>query len=112
MLDLLEPRQEIMEQVEKVLKKAINYQRKFDRYNHLWQEDRTEFLSQFLLFGRVLTAEEMEAYAADALSESPPTIDNFREQVKHFCNNENQFLVDGRCLSCNLRCVCITDRLL
>ncbi|XP_060906749.1 dynein axonemal heavy chain 11 [Labrus mixtus] len=84
MLDLLELRQEIMEQVEKVLKKAINYQREFDCYTHLWQGDRAEFLSQFLLFGRLLTAEEMETYEADALPESPPTIDNFKEQIDYY----------------------------
>lgn len=82
MLDLLDLRHEIMERVENVLRKAINYQRKFDCYTHLWQDDRAEFLSQFLLYGRVLTAEEMEAHRADVLPESPPTIDNFKEQVK------------------------------
>lgn len=84
MLDLLDLRQEIMERVETVLKKAINYQRKFDCYTHLWQDDRAEFLSQFLLYGRVPTAEEMEAYGVDTLPESPPTIDTFKEQVKVF----------------------------
>ncbi|XP_049903056.1 dynein axonemal heavy chain 11 [Epinephelus moara] len=84
MLDLLDLRQEIMERVENVLKKAINYQTKFDCYTHLWQDDRNEFLRQFLLYGRLLTAEEMEAYGADALCESPPTIDNFKEQIDHY----------------------------
>uniref|UniRef100_A0A671UN02 Dynein axonemal heavy chain 11 n=1 Tax=Sparus aurata TaxID=8175 RepID=A0A671UN02_SPAAU len=76
--------QEIMERVENVLKKAINYQRKFDCYTHLWQDDRAEFLCQFLLYGRVLTAEEMEAYGIDVLPESPPTIDNFKEQIDYY----------------------------
>ncbi|KAM9352911.1 dynein axonemal heavy chain 11 [Symphorus nematophorus] len=84
MLDLLDLRQEIMERVENVLKKAINYQRKFDCYTHLWQDDRAEFLSQFLLYGRVLTAEEMQAYGTDTLTESPPTIDNFKEQIDYY----------------------------
>ncbi|XP_049439851.1 dynein axonemal heavy chain 11 [Epinephelus fuscoguttatus] len=84
MLDLLDLRQEIMERVENVLKKAINYQTKFDCYTHLWQDDRNEFLRQFLLYGRLLTAEEMETYGADALCESPPTIDNFKEQIDHY----------------------------
>ncbi|XP_042345657.1 dynein axonemal heavy chain 11 [Plectropomus leopardus] len=83
-LDLLDLRQEIMKRVENVLKKAINYQTKFDCYTHLWQEDRAEFLSQFLLYGRVLTAEEREACGADALLESLPTIDNFKEQIDHY----------------------------
>nr|XP_020468391.1 dynein heavy chain 11, axonemal-like isoform X3 [Monopterus albus] len=84
MLDLLDLRQEIMKQVESVLDKVINYQRRFDCYTLLWQDDMLEFLSQFLLYGRVLTAEEMEAYQADVLPESPPTIDNFKEQIDYY----------------------------
>lgn len=81
MLDLLELRQEVMERVDNVLKKAINYQTKFECYTHLWQDDRAEFLNQFLLFGRALTTEEMEAYRTDLIPEDPPTINHFREQV-------------------------------
>lgn len=82
MMDLLDLRQEIMARVENVLKQGINYQRKFDCYTHLWQEDRAEFLHLFLLYGRALTAAEVEAHRADLLPESPPTINNFKEQVK------------------------------
>lgn len=84
MLDLLDLRQEIMDRVENVQKKAINYQTKFDCYTRLWQDDRAEFLRQFLLYGRALTSEEMEACRADALPDNPPTINNFKEQVKNF----------------------------
>lgn len=87
MLDLLDLRQEIMERVENVLKKAVNYQTKFDCYAHLWQDDRVEFLSQFLLYGRALTAEEIEVCSTDVLPESPPTVDNFKEQVKSSLNS-------------------------
>lgn len=83
MLDLLDLRQEIMERVENVRKKAINYQTKFDCYTHLWQDDRAEFLRQFLLYGHALTSEEVEACTADALPDNPPTINNFKEQVKN-----------------------------
>ncbi|KAM3614782.1 uncharacterized protein V6R79_018954 [Siganus canaliculatus] len=84
MLDLSALRQDIMERVESVLKKAGNFQTKFDCYAHLWQDDRAEFLSQFLLYGRVLTEEEVEAYGANMLPESPPTISNFREQIDYY----------------------------
>ncbi|KAM7420609.1 hypothetical protein PAMA_015032 [Pampus argenteus] len=84
MLDLLDLRQEIMERVENVLKTAINYQRKFDCYAHLWQDDRVEFLSQFLMYGHALTIEEIEACRADLLPESPPTVDNFKEQIDYY----------------------------
>lgn len=81
LVDLLDMRQEIMARVENVLEKAINYQRKFDCFTHLWQDDRAKFLSQFLLYGSALTGEEVEAYRAGLLPESPPTIDNFKNQV-------------------------------
>ncbi|KAM7383622.1 hypothetical protein PAMP_003257 [Pampus punctatissimus] len=84
MLDLLDLRQEIMERVENVLKTAINYQRKFDCYAHLWQDDRVEFLSQFLMYGHALTIEEIGACRADLLPESPPTVDNFKEQIDYY----------------------------
>ncbi|XP_071372237.1 dynein axonemal heavy chain 11 isoform X2 [Centroberyx affinis] len=84
MLDLLDLRQEIMERVENILKKALNYQRTFDCYTHLWLDDRAEFLCQFLLYGHVLTNEEMEAYGEDVLPESPPTIHKFKEQIDYY----------------------------
>uniref|UniRef100_A0A4W6G7A8 Dynein axonemal heavy chain 17 n=1 Tax=Lates calcarifer TaxID=8187 RepID=A0A4W6G7A8_LATCA len=45
-----------------------------------WTTGR-EFMRQFLLYGHVLTSQEMEVYADDGVPESPPTLDNFREQV-------------------------------
>uniref|UniRef100_A0AAV2MDL9 AAA+ ATPase domain-containing protein n=1 Tax=Knipowitschia caucasica TaxID=637954 RepID=A0AAV2MDL9_KNICA len=84
MVDLSELRQEIMERTGNVLKTAIHFQKNFDCYSHLWQEDRAEFLNQFLLFGRVLTAEEMEAFHADLLPQSSPTIDTFEEQINYY----------------------------
>ncbi|XP_076016721.1 dynein axonemal heavy chain 11 [Genypterus blacodes] len=84
MLDLLDLRQEIMDHVENVLKKAQRYQRQFDCYTHLWLEDRAELLRQFLLYGRVLTHEEMEAHRAGLLPERPPTTDQFKEQIDYY----------------------------
>lgn len=81
MMDLSDLRQEIMDRVENVLEKAKTYQERFDCYEHLWLDNRAKVLGQFLSYGRVLTAEEMEACAADQLPESPPSIQNFKEQV-------------------------------
>lgn len=112
MIDLLDLRHEIMERVENILKKAKKYQRNFDSYTHLWQDDRAECLRQFLLYGHVLTAEEMGAYGAEIYPESMPTIDNFKEQVQGYLNH-HIFPLYGRCLNCIL---CygfnFTDRLL
>ncbi|KAM4600952.1 dynein axonemal heavy chain 11 [Polymixia lowei] len=84
MLDLSDLRQDIMERVENVLNKALDYQRMFDCYTHLWLDDRAEFLRQFLLYGRVLTTEDLEAYGEDVFPESPPTIDQFKEQIDYY----------------------------
>ncbi|XP_068613056.1 dynein axonemal heavy chain 11 [Brachionichthys hirsutus] len=84
MLDLLDLRHDIMERVENVLKKAINYRRAFDCYANLWQDNRAELLSQFLRYGCILTPEEMAAYGAGARPDSPPTIDNFKEQIDNY----------------------------
>ncbi|XP_034030917.1 dynein heavy chain 11, axonemal [Thalassophryne amazonica] len=81
MVDLLDLRQNIMERVDSVLKKAVNYQANFNGYSHLWLNDRVEFLHQFLSYGHELTAEEVEAHKADVLPKNFPTINKFREQI-------------------------------
>lgn len=86
MLDLLALRQEVMERVKDVLVKVSEFQSSFENYTHLWLDDRSEFLKQFLLYGQPLTTEYVEAYReAIDLPENPPTTDKFREQVKPFC---------------------------
>ncbi|XP_061632559.1 dynein axonemal heavy chain 11 isoform X3 [Phyllopteryx taeniolatus] len=102
MLDLLDLRKDVMERVENVRNKSISYQRQFDCYTHLWQDDRAEFLTQFLLYARVLTPEEVEAHRADILPESPPTVDQFKEQIDYYedlysetCKLEDSRVFDG-----------------
>uniref|UniRef100_A0A8B9HT19 Dynein, axonemal, heavy chain 11 n=1 Tax=Astyanax mexicanus TaxID=7994 RepID=A0A8B9HT19_ASTMX len=84
MLDLLDMRQEVMERVNDVISKVSKYQGTFERYTPLWLDDRAEFLRQFLLYGHPLTAEYVELYGEDALPETPPTTDQFREQIDHY----------------------------
>lgn len=42
---------------------------------------RSEFMRQFLLYGRVLSMEEAELYADYELKKNPPTLGSFKEQV-------------------------------
>ncbi|XP_072536739.1 dynein axonemal heavy chain 11 [Salminus brasiliensis] len=84
MLDLLDLRREVMEQVKDVLRRVSQYQGTFERYTHLWLDERAEFLRQFLLHGHPLTAEYVELCGEDALPENPPTTDQFREQIDHY----------------------------
>ncbi|MGH0142545.1 UNVERIFIED_CONTAM: hypothetical protein FKN15_019724 [Acipenser sinensis] len=82
MLDLLDMRQEIMDRVSDVIKKAIQYKSSFDPYAYLWVDDRAEFMKQFLLFGHVLTTEEIETQGDKMFPECPPSIEQFRDQIE------------------------------
>ncbi|XP_077065347.1 dynein axonemal heavy chain 11 [Siphateles boraxobius] len=84
MFDLLDLRKEVMEKVDEVMKKALQYQDTFIRYGPLWLDDRVEFLRQFLLYSHALTAQEVEAYGEDAFPENPPTTVQFKEQMNHY----------------------------
>ena len=59
----------------------MEYRNSFENYAYLWVDDRQEFLRQFLLYGHVLTAEEIEAAGEEGVSETPPTLAQYKEQV-------------------------------
>ena len=80
--DLSDMRNELMERVHTIMSKATEYRNSFDNYSYLWVDDRNEFMRQFLLYNHVLTAEEIEAHAEDGVPENPPTLNQFKEQVR------------------------------
>ena len=82
--DLTDLRGDIISRVYDVMKAARNYAADFDEYGHLWNDDRAEFLSQFLTYGHILTAEEIEAAGTDPIPENPPTLTQFREQIDSY----------------------------
>ena len=65
-----------------IMNKACDYRNSFDTYYYLWVDDRSEFMRQFLLYNHVLTAEEIEAHAEEGVPECPPTLAQFKEQVR------------------------------
>ncbi|KAG5856708.1 hypothetical protein ANANG_G00010770 [Anguilla anguilla] len=81
MLDLADLRQEVMERVDDVIKKALQYRGVYDCYSQLWLDDRAEFMRQFLLYGHALTAEEIDSFGEETFPETPPTIEQFKEQI-------------------------------
>ncbi|XP_069077648.1 dynein axonemal heavy chain 11-like [Pleurodeles waltl] len=81
MAKLEEMHQEIMNRVHKVIVDIKRYQRSFNKYSYLWTDDRYEFMNQFLLYGRFLTAEELELYADYELQKCSPQLENFKEQI-------------------------------
>ncbi|XP_032221173.2 dynein beta chain, ciliary [Nematostella vectensis] len=81
MLDLSEMRQDLMDRVNGIMNKANEYRSSFDSYSYLWLDDRNEFMRQFLLYNHVLTAEEIEAHTEEGVPESPPTLEQFKDQI-------------------------------
>ena len=81
MEELSAMRNELMERVQTVMNKALEYRNSFDNFAYLWVDDRNEFMRQFLLYNHVLTTEEIEAHAEEGVPENPPTLDQFKGQV-------------------------------
>ncbi|KAK2511001.1 hypothetical protein Q9966_016755 [Columba livia] len=84
MADLADMRHELMGRVQAVVTACCDYRSAFDHYSYLYGEDRKEFFRQFLLYGHILTAAEIEAHAENGVPESPPTLQQFREQIDSY----------------------------
>lgn len=84
MADLMEMRRLLMERVKKIVEKCLEYRDTLEHYAYLYVDDRTEFMRQFLLYGHILTSEEIEAHAEHEVPENPPTLELFREQVDSY----------------------------
>jgi dynein heavy chain len=82
MEELFQMRSELMDHAQNVMNCAVEYVNSFDHYSHLWLDDRNEFMRQFLLYNHVLTAAEIEANRDDGVPENPPTLAQFRDQVR------------------------------
>ncbi|KAM8946996.1 dynein axonemal heavy chain 9 [Pelodytes ibericus] len=84
MADLADMRNFMMECVQTMMTMCSEYRNSFDHYSYLYVDDRKEFMRQFLLYGHVLTAEEIEAHAEDGVPETPPTLHQFKEQIDSY----------------------------
>ncbi|NXO09420.1 DYH9 protein, partial [Oriolus oriolus] len=81
MSDLSGMRQELLSRAEAAVGACREHRAGLERYSHLCGEDRRELCRQFLLYGRVLTAADVEAHGEDGVPEAPPTLEQFREQI-------------------------------
>ncbi|KAM6050175.1 dynein axonemal heavy chain 9 [Theristicus caerulescens] len=84
MADLADMRHDLMGRVQAVMAACCDYRSAFDHYSYLYGDDRKEFCRQFLLYGHILTAAEIEAHAEDGVPETPPTLQQFREQIDSY----------------------------
>ena len=79
--ELSDLREELLSHVNNAIAVASEYCNSFQKYSYLWVDDRQEFMQQFLLYGHVITAEEIEQHGEEGIPESPPTLDKFKSQV-------------------------------
>lgn len=81
MADLAEMRHLLMERVQRVMAACCDFRNSLERYSYLYMDDRKEFMRHFLQYGQGVGSQEAEGFTDHGLSESPPTLENFREQV-------------------------------
>lgn len=81
--DLVDMRNEIMDRINTIMTKAMEHRNSFDNYAYLWVDDRSEFMRQFLLYGHVLTQEEIDS--DEGVLRKPPTLAQFKVQVVITC---------------------------
>lgn len=93
-------REQLMDRVQDVVRQAVSYQAGFESYSYLWIDDRQECMSQFLTYGQVLTAEDLDLLAAGpvipvispdgeeqittGLVPKAPTLEQFKQQIDHY----------------------------
>ncbi|XP_003791133.1 dynein heavy chain 9, axonemal [Otolemur garnettii] len=84
MADLASMRCTLLERVRGVMALSCAYRDSLSRFAYLYLEDRTEALGQFLLYGHILTPEEIEAHADDGIPENPPLLAHFKAQIDSY----------------------------
>jgi dynein heavy chain len=82
MSELSDMRENVLNQVVGAMKEAQEYRDVLYKYAYLWQDDRDDFMEQFLLYGKVLSPEEIEAHGEDSVPKNPPTLKDFKEEVQ------------------------------
>ncbi|XP_048221904.1 LOW QUALITY PROTEIN: dynein axonemal heavy chain 9 [Perognathus longimembris pacificus] len=102
MTALADMRSTLMGRVKSMMTLCCNYCSTFSQYSYLYVEDRKEILGQFLLYGHVLTPEEIEAHAEDGIPENPPLLQHFKVQIDSYeklyeevCSLEPFKVLDG-----------------
>uniref|UniRef100_A0A2K6EEB1 Dynein axonemal heavy chain 9 n=1 Tax=Propithecus coquereli TaxID=379532 RepID=A0A2K6EEB1_PROCO len=84
MAHLANMRSLLMERVRAMMALCCGYRNTFSQYSYLYVEDRKEILGQFLLYGHVLTPEEIEAHEEDGIPENPPLLPQFKVQIDSY----------------------------
>ena len=81
MADLADMRNLLMERVQSAMAACCEFRNSLERYSYLYVDDRKEFMRRFLMYGHISTSPDFEDDISNRNPESPPTLDDFREQV-------------------------------
>ncbi|XP_075760265.1 dynein axonemal heavy chain 17 isoform X2 [Pelodiscus sinensis] len=82
--DLVEMREEVISLAVSAMKQAEEYEDSFEKFSYLWMDDPREFMQRFLTFGRAFTQEELESHAEEYLPHTPPTLEQFQQQIDSY----------------------------
>ncbi|XP_049715503.1 dynein axonemal heavy chain 9 isoform X4 [Elephas maximus indicus] len=82
--ELASMRSVLRERVRNMMALCCSYRNTFSQYSYLYVEDRKEILGQFLLYGHVLTPDEIEAHIEDGIPENPPLLHQFQVQIDSY----------------------------
>ena len=87
--DLVALKEELIYKAQTVMSKAQDYRDAYmQEYSGLWTEDIPAFMESFLKYGKVLTQEELEAWAEEndtaPFPESPPTLEQFKAEIDKY----------------------------
>ncbi|XP_074120841.1 dynein axonemal heavy chain 9 [Sminthopsis crassicaudata] len=74
----------LMERVNNMMTICCDYRNSFDHYSFLYMDNRKEFMRHFLLYGHMLTAEELETHGEERIPENPPTLQQFKLQIDSY----------------------------
>lgn len=105
MSELFDMREDVVSRVSAAIDKAVEHRNSFDTYAYLWVDDRQEFMKQFLLYGHVLTAEEIEQAGEEGVPETPPSLVQFKDQVDGFEKIYNELSQLNVSLQQNIICL-------
>ncbi|XP_075314376.1 dynein axonemal heavy chain 9 [Odontesthes bonariensis] len=84
MADLADMRNLLMDRVQSAMAACCEFRNSLERYSYLYVEDRKEFMRRFLMYGHISTSPDFEDDVSNRNPESPPTLDDFREQVDSY----------------------------
>lgn len=82
MANLTNMRHCLMDRVQGIMALCCEFRNSLECHSYLYIDNRKELMHQFLLYGHVLTNQEMDVY--EGVPESPPTLDSFKEQVDRY----------------------------